>query len=214
MDTPKEPPKSTLPAVASDAFLYDATLTQLDTARGILVFNVGDSTHRVSYAHANSFSPGAIGRLRLPTDGQEFAFHVYADQRLRRAPELDQPRERRWGWRIGERSFTVHAGLVPGRAGKVIRRDTQPLALDVPREFLAFCEVRGLTPDIVLRAFVADLCGLMSYFICPREDGYSSSGTDERLRAMEYFQRTWGWVDEPGYRATLKAAKRGARKHD
>jgi len=213
-DTPKETPKGTPPVVPSDGFLYDAMLTQLDTVRGILVFSVGDLTHRVTYAHVSSFSVGAIGRLRLPKDGQEFAFHVYADQRLRRAPELDEPRERRWGWRIGERPFTVQAGLVPGRAGKLIRRDTETLALDLPREFVDFCAKRGLTPVIVLRAFVADLCGLMNFFICPREDGYSSNGSDERLMAMEYFQRTWGWVDEPEHRAKVRAAKRGSRKND
>jgi hypothetical protein len=210
----KEPPKTNTPNVADDGYLYDTTLTQLDVGRGTLIFTVGEATHRVTYAHVSSFSPGAIGRLRLPTDAQEFAFHVYADQRLRRAPALDEPRNRRWGWRIGERQFTVQAGLVPGRAGKVIRLDTQTMTLDLPREFLRFCETRGLTPESVLRAFVADLCGLMNYFVCPREDGYSSSGSDERLSAMEYFQRTWGWVDEPQYRATLKAVKRGARKHD
>jgi hypothetical protein len=209
MDIQKNPLKTDAPKPADDGYLYDAALTQVDTARGTLIFTVGETVHRVSSGHVSSFSVGAIGRVRLPTEGQGFAFHVYADQRLRRAPELDEPRVRRWGWRIGERRFTVQAGLVPGRAGKVIRRDTQTLALDLPREFLQFCEVRGLSPESILRAFVADLCGLMNLFVCPREDGYSSSGSDERFRAMEYFQRTWGWVDEPEHRATVRASKRG-----
>jgi hypothetical protein len=168
--------------------------------------------HRVSSPHISYFSPGAVGRLRLPTEQEPFAFHVYADQRLRRAPELDDPREQRWGWRIGERRFGVRSGLLPGRNGLVVRRDTEALTLDLPREFLIFCEIRGLKPDMVLRTFVGDLCELSSLFECPREDGYSSSGSDEREFAKGYFQRAFGWVDDPDYRAKVRAAKRG-RKH-
>ena len=38
-----------------------------------------------------TFSVGSIGRLRLPTDGREFAFNAYPDQRLRRQ-EASPPR--------------------------------------------------------------------------------------------------------------------------
>lgn len=212
MDSPKHTPKPNTPAEVSEGYLYDATLVQLDHARGILIFTVGESTHRITYPHVSSFSVGAIGRLRLAGEGQGFAFHVYPDQRLRRVPALDEPQNKRWGWQIGERQFTVQAGIVPGRAGKVIQRDTQSQPLDLPREFLDFCSIRGISSEAVLRGFIADLCGLMNVFVCPREDGYSSNGSDERQLALEYFQRAWGWVDDPEHRAALRATRRRTRK--
>jgi hypothetical protein len=194
-----------------EEYLYDAILTQIDSARGLLIFSVGNATHRVSSPHISCFSPGAAGRLRLPTEREPFAFHIYADQRLRRAPELDDARDQRWGWCIGERRFAVRSGLLPGRNGSVVQADTEAVTLDLPREFLDFCETRGLKPARVLGAYVADVCGLSSLFECPREDRYTSGGSDEREFAMAYFQRAFGWVDEPEYRAKVKAARR-ARK--
>jgi hypothetical protein len=214
MDNPKQPPKNPTPTPSGDGYLYDATLTQVDAVRGALVFSVGEATHRITYPNVGFFSAGAVGRLRLPAGTQAFAFHAYPDQRLRRAPELDQPQEGRWGWRIGERPLLILAGVIPGRAGKVIRRDTESLSLELPREFLEFCATRGITPERVLRGFIADLCTLMDFFVCPREDRYCSNGSDERRLASEYFKRTWGWVDEPEHRAAVRAARRQERKHD
>lgn len=191
-------------------YLYDATLIQLDTLRGSLIFKVNDATHRVLYPHVSSFSVGAIGRLRLPSADREFAFNAYPDQRLRRAPALDQPAQRRWGWKIGERPFTVEVGVIPGRAGKVIRRDTQPLTLDLPREFIRFCASRGVSPDRVLATFFADLCDLTNFFGCPREDGYASSGGADAAR--DYFTRTWGDADRPKPRAPRTTAPRRTSK--
>jgi hypothetical protein len=179
-------------AETQDPDLYDAELTQVDTLRGCLVFSVNDSIHRVACPHVSSFSVGAIGRLRLPTEGREFAFNAYPDQRLRRAPSSDQPQVRRWGWRIGERVFTVEIGVIPGRAGKVIRRNTQRVSLELPSEFLDFCSSRKIAPERVLSTFIADLCALTNLYVCPREDGYTSSGSDERELAHAYFDRTWG----------------------
>ena len=214
MDTLKQLSKNEPPKPPSDVYLYDATLTQVDAMRGVLIFTVGETTHRVTFQNVGFFSAGAIGRLRLPANGQDFAFYAYPDQRLRRAPELDQPQERRWGWRIGERQFLILAGVIPGRAGKVIRRDTHTLSLELPREFAEFCGIRGITPEKVLRGFIADLCSLMDSFVCPREDGYSSNGTDASRLATDYFKQTWGWVDEPEHRAAARAARRNGRKHD
>jgi hypothetical protein len=191
-------------------YLYDATLIQLDTLRGSLIFKVNDATHRVIYPHVSSFSVGAVGRLRLPSDHQEFSFNVYPDQRLRRAPSLDQPQERRWGWKIGERSFTVEVGVIPGRAGKVIRRDTQPLTLEVPREFVRFCTSRGIAPDRVVTRFIADLCRLTNFFGCPREDGYTSSGGMDV--AGDYFNQSWGDTDPARPRAPRTIGPRRSRE--
>jgi len=43
----------------------------------------------------------------------------------------------------------------------------------------------------VLRAYVADLCELFNRVRCPREDGYSSNGSDERMYAQMHFHRTF-----------------------
>jgi hypothetical protein len=45
----------------------------------------------------------------------------------------------------------------------------------------------------VLRGFVADLCDLQNPVARPREDGYSSNGSDERLLAQAYFERAYKW---------------------
>jgi hypothetical protein len=214
MESQKSAPDKPSNNPSSDGYLYDATLVQLDVARGILFFTAEAATHRVAFPHVSSFSVGAIGRLRLPAEGREFAFHAYPDQRLRRAPALDEPEKNRWGWQIGERRFTVHVGVIPGRAGRIISRDTQTQALELPREFIDFCDTRGITPESVLRGFIADLCGLMNFFACPREDGYSSCGSDERQQAQDYFKRAWGWVDEPEYRHSLRARRRKTRKQE
>jgi hypothetical protein len=196
-----------------DPYLYDAVLTRIDAAAGVLTFAAVDVEHTVTYPHVVSWwTVGAVGRLRLSSDPNGFAFHTYVDQRLRRAPDLDDPKSHRWGWRIEERGFRVRAGLLPGQDGGVVRLDTTRLVLPLPREFIEYCTERGLKPASVLRAFVADLCGIMNWCVCPREDGYSSNGSDERLYAETYFQRCFGWVDDPEYRKTLKVSRKG-RKH-
>jgi hypothetical protein len=91
-------------------------------------------------------------------------------------------------------------------------RDTEACAVDLPREFVTYCDVRGLPPVSVLRAFIADLCGITSVFACPREDGYSSSGSDESRLAHEYFQRTFDWTADPEYQTKVKAARRALKK--
>jgi hypothetical protein len=55
----------------------------------------------------------------------------------------------------------------------------------------------GHRPVDVLRGFIADLCSLHNYFRCPREDGYTSLGSDERRMAQEYFHRAYDiYIDE------------------
>ena len=204
-------PTQIAPASAQtpDPDLYDAELIQVDTLRGCLVFSVNERIHRVSCAHVSSFSVGAIGRLRLPTDGREFAFNAYPDQRLRRAPSSDQPQDRRWGWRIGERVFTVEVGVIPGRAGKVVRRNTRRVSLELPSELLDFCSSRKVTAERVLTTFVADLCRLTNSYACPREDGYASSGTDEQQLALAYVDRTWG-INRESSSPVRRIGKRGS----
>lgn len=187
-------------------YLYDAVLTAIDHPNKVLVFSVTRDTHRVPVTSTTYWELGVVGRLRLPTAECDFAFHVYADIRLRRTPELDDSSIHQWGWRLGERRFTVQAGILPGRGGAVVRRDTEPLTLELPREYLTFCADCGLSPATVLRGFIADLCNLFNWTDCPREDDYSNNGSDERAMAKQYFRRAYGWVFDPDYIERLKSA--------
>jgi hypothetical protein len=47
----------------------------------------------------------------------------------------------------------------------------------------------GVEPEVVLRGFIADLAGIVSWQANPRAGGYSSNGSDERRYAMEYYER-------------------------
>jgi hypothetical protein len=211
MRTPhEEHGPSAPPLVAADPprYLFDALLTLLDEARGQLSFTVGDDTHRVETPHAHHWIVGAVGRLRLAAPDCPFAFHQYADQRLRRAPELDDLTQGRLGWQLGARRFTAPAHLLPGRNGHFIPRDTESQVLDLPREYLAFCKAKKLNPRTVIMGFVADLCELQNLFANPREDGYASHGSDERGWARSYFERVYGKVAKTGVRKTpLKRQK-------
>jgi hypothetical protein len=63
------------------------------------------------------------------------------------------------------------------------------IVINLPDEFIAVCEEHGVEPETVLRGFIADLCGIMNRANNPREDGYSSNGSDERMMAREYYER-------------------------
>lgn len=51
------------------------------------------------------------------------------------------------------------------------------------------CEADGVTSEIVLRGFIADLASIMNWAASPRADGYSSNGSDERDMAQAYYER-------------------------
>jgi len=77
-------------------------------------------------------------------------------------------------------------------------RKTHRLTLQLPPEFVRLCEEDGVTPEMVLRGFVADLAGIMNWASDPRADGYSSNGSDERRMAMEYYERVgYPWFNKP-----------------
>ena len=78
-----------------------------------------------------------------------------------------------------------------------------PLTLELPEEFIALCERDGTTPETVLRGFIADLAGIISWVDAPRDDGYYSNGSDERDMAYAYYQRVgypywkaWGPLED------------------
>ncbi len=65
----------------------------------------------------------------------------------------------------------------------------QRITIDLPDEFIALCQADEVEPERVLRGFIADLSGIMNWANDPREDGYSSHGRDERMKAREYYDR-------------------------
>ncbi len=82
-----------------------------------------------------------------------------------------------------------------------MQRTTPPasLTLALPEEFIALCERDGVTPETVLRGFIADVSGIISWARDPRSDGYSSNGSDERMMAYAYYERVGYpyWHREP-----------------
>jgi len=63
------------------------------------------------------------------------------------------------------------------------------VTLDLPPEFVALCAADGVTPETVLRGFIADLAGIINWTKAPRADGYGSNGSDERMMAQAYYDR-------------------------
>lgn len=60
------------------------------------------------------------------------------------------------------------------------------VTLVLPREFIELCERDRITPEAVLRGFIADLCEITPR---PQAGGYCSHGSDERVLAQEYYHR-------------------------
>jgi hypothetical protein len=176
--------------------LYDVQLTEIDESSGFLTFEVDGTQHRVKAETAAWSKVGTVGRLRVPPHAVPFSFYAYPDQRLRRLAAQDDPEHRLWSWQIGERCVKAKAGIVPGKDGSLVKQDTETLALKIPREFVELCRTGQLLPETVLRGFVADLCALQNWVHCPREDNYSSNGSDERRMAQDYFYRAYGWLFE------------------
>jgi hypothetical protein len=173
---------------------YDAELTRIDSESKALIFTTTTGSIRRLTLNTPPWWPlGTVGRLRLSADESSFSFTGYPDQRHRREPAEDDPRQGLWGWRIGELTFSCKAALIPGLGGVVVREDTETLVIQMPREFVDLCATYRLRPDTVLRGFIADLCELINWSHCPREDGYSSNGSDERQMAQHYFKRAYPW---------------------
>lgn len=70
-----------------------------------------------------------------------------------------------------------------------MKRAPHRVTLTLPDEFVALCRQDGIDPEFVLRGFIADLCGLISWQNEPRTDGYNSNGSDERTYARQYYER-------------------------
>lgn len=69
------------------------------------------------------------------------------------------------------------------------KRKKRVITLRLPDEFLDLCAEDGIAPETVLRGFVADLAGIVSWARHPRTDGYNSNGSDECSMARDYYER-------------------------
>ncbi len=63
------------------------------------------------------------------------------------------------------------------------------ITINLPAEFIELCEADGIEPAFVIRGFIADLSEIISWGNNPREDDYNSNGSDERMKAREYYER-------------------------
>ena len=179
--------------------LYDTTINRIDPEANATTFELADAQLMTLPGAFPYHKAGQRGVLVLIEDGKGFRFWPYPDQRLRRWPEKDLVGNEAngfleyWSWRLeGSRErISCKPHFVPGTGGAFVEDQTKPLEIDLPPEFFELCESRGLTAEQVLRGFVADLCELQNYVVLPREDGYSSNGSDERMYAMQWFDRAY-----------------------
>ena len=136
---------------------------------------------------------GQIGLLVIDEEGGEPGFFTpYAEQRLLRVMQYDRPHH--WAWQLegAEELILTQAGTVPGIDGKVVIDATRPLVLACPPEFDDFCSYYNQQAEDVLRAFIADVCGLRDVPESPREDGYHSDASDEQKLASRYMAAVYG----------------------
>lgn len=174
--------------------VYDVTVVEA-TEEGLIIFAAPDGRRwqfqKRQFQNRSSFVVvGEVGRLALLAQ-EQFCFERYADQRLRRRPDLDVPEHWLFAWEIDGGTALVKAGVLPGKDGEVIMDETESIELDVPPEFTELCQSRGLSAESVLRGFIADLAGLANCTDCPREDGYGSNGSDEEMCARLWFERAY-----------------------
>jgi hypothetical protein len=146
----------------------------------------------VNTPHPGVWQVGMVGLLTIRRNGS-FSFRVYSDPRLRCDSSIDNVPADQWGWRLGEYRFHAKAHIKPGINGAVIPEDVRPLRIDIPSEFVELCEEYRIAPIAALRAFIADVCELHNFLALPREDGYSSQGSDERIFARQYWDRAHEW---------------------
>lgn len=190
--------------IASSRKIYDVIVKRVDEQTKQTVFLLPDGQEIVA-DDSVAWTEGRRGVLIQFSSG-DLRFSEYAELRLRKVGELDpaQTQNGRVGqfiWQLdGEdaRIFTK-ADFIPGKDGRFIPDQTQELKLPIPPEFIAMCENNGLAAEDVLKGFIADLCGLKNYWVLPREDGYSSNGSDEREYAVQWFDRAYpDWSNTEG----------------
>jgi hypothetical protein len=178
---------------------YDTTLEAVTETEAVYRWQGKEMRRPIpEHKHLAEHMTTQIGRIGVlvvnDQSGEPGYFRPYMEQRLRRVIECDTSVD--WCWRVEykdgiEDMIYVKAGIIPGFEGKVIYDEAKPVTINVPTEFFNLCGEYGLSPEQVLRGFIADACGLMNYIKEPREDDYSSNGSDERSMAYDYIERAY-----------------------
>ena len=131
-------------------------------------------------------------------------FRDYADQSLRRVPELDRSEvpshdehgrashSVAWCCEAKPDGFRAPPGIIPGENGRFVADETIAVTVRVPPEFVREATRVQRSPEEVLRGFVGDLAGVQNFVICPRADHYGSNGSDERQYAENWLDRAYG----------------------
>lgn len=128
--------------------------------------------------------PGTLGRLAVG------GFVPYADQTLRRVPDLDTETELGWRCEARPAGFRAPRSLLPGKEGAFIPAGER-LELRIPPEFAALCAAKVTSPREVLEAFMADVADLSESLEMPREDGLGAKITSAGATAQSYFDHAW-----------------------
>lgn len=139
--------------------------------------------------------PSSIGDpTSEPPRSEGVFFRAYAEQSLRRVPELDDGKGNiGWTWRLSpKRGFLTPGHIVPGKDCKWVPDETVPVTVRVPPEFLRECRRVQLSAVELLEGFIGDAAGIQNYADCPRADGFGSNGSDERDMAEAWIQRAYG----------------------
>jgi hypothetical protein len=97
------------------------------------------------------------------------------------------PAARGAGWNV-QTALAVSAVETKEKIMKRKNKITR-ITIELPAEFIQLCEADGVTPQVVLRGFIADLAGIINWADAPRADLYSSNGSDERDMAQAYYER-------------------------
>src|SRR5271156_1681170 len=95
-------------------------------------------------------------------------------------------------------------------------RRKRKVTIQLPEKFIDLCNDDMVCPALVLRGFIADLCGIMNWSSNPRADGYSSNGSDERDFARQYYDRVGysyegEWLRENEVQQKLPCSKPSSR---
>lgn len=64
---------------------------------------------------------------------------------------------------------------------------TEQLVIQLPTEFLELCELDLVTPECVLRGFIADQCSMSN------SNNFRSGSIDDRDRARGYYERIYAF---------------------
>ncbi len=95
--------------------LYDVELLRIDTSAGTLYFSSGHLVTLGRREELRWWQVGEIGVLRLGPVVSDWGWQPYPNQRLRRAPERDDPAAERWGWSVGNVYLSTKVGVIPDK---------------------------------------------------------------------------------------------------